>query len=277
MSERDGGDVERKVVPLAEARAGVKLRAGQPVVLVIDGIRRRPDLRSSADRAEAATAGEPRSTLTILAADGTPGHEPAKLRLGAGSGLQLKWSVTAASKAALTAKSLVGKTCETSGAPSAPGPVSNDQLVSSALDLPLDAQGSGSGIVRVDPGPCGSTEYTLSVTPKDASAAALTVQATAFVANFNVQLELPDGSDYARNKPCVLEIPGQSSVEGTTNERGELWLWVPNVTAESATLRLLDGGAELAHWTVMLSAEEGVPSGALAVNDAGAAGADRVA
>jgi hypothetical protein len=94
------------------------------------------------------------------------------------------------------------------------------------------------------------------------------VKATAFVANFNVQLELPDGSDYARNKKCVLEIPGQSAVEGTTNDSGELWLWVPNVAAESATLRLLDGGSELATWEVTLHAEEGVPDGALAVNDA---------
>ena len=75
--------------------------------------------------------------------------------------------------------------------------------------------------------------------------------------NFHVQLELPDGSDYARNKSCVLEIPGHPSVQGKTNESGELTLSVPNVTVEGATLRVLDdGGAEIASWPVTLRAAD---------------------
>jgi|SRR5215468_6058297 len=75
--------------------------------------------------------------------------------------------------------------------------------------------------------------------------------------NFHVQLELPDGSDYAKNKSCVLEIPGHPSVEGKTDESGELTLSVPNVTAEGATLRVLDdGGAEIASWPVTLRAAD---------------------
>src|SRR5262249_58133747 len=67
--------------------------------------------------------------------------------------------------------------------------------------------------------------------------------------NFHVQLELPDGSDYARNKSCVLEIPGHPSVQGTTDESGELRLSIPNVTVDGATLRVLDeSGAEIASW-----------------------------
>ena len=213
--------------------------------------------------------GAPPATLTILAADGTAGHDPGKLRLGAGSGLQLKWSVTGATKATLTARPLVENACEASEKPSGAERVSNDQLVSSGIDLPLDSQGSGSGAVPVDPGPCGSTEYTVSVTRK--SGEPVMAKATAFVANFNAQIELPDGSDYARNKPCVLEIPGQEPVQGTTNQCGELWLWLPNTAAETATLRLLDGGSELARWTVEIHADEGVPAGAPAQNDEHAA------
>jgi hypothetical protein len=74
--------------------------------------------------------------------------------------------------------------------------------------------------------------------------------------NFHVQLELPDGSDYARNKSCILEIPGHPSLKGTTNESGELVLSVPNVSAEGAILRVFDGGAEIATWPVTLRAEE---------------------
>jgi hypothetical protein len=74
--------------------------------------------------------------------------------------------------------------------------------------------------------------------------------------NFHVQLELPDGSDYARKKACVLEIPGHPSLRGTTNDSGELVLSVPNVSVESALLRLFDGGAEIAAWPVTLREEE---------------------
>lgn len=81
--------------------------------------------------------------------------------------------------------------------------------------------------------------------------------------NFHVQVELPDGSDYARNKRCVLEIPGGEPVEGTTNDSGELQLCVPNTDVETATLRVFDGEAEIAAWQVMLradgSAHEGQP------------------
>ena len=38
---------------------------------------------------------------------------------------------------------------------------------------------------------------------------------------------------------------------------GELVLSVPNVSVESALLRLFDGGAEIAAWPVTLRAEEG--------------------
>jgi hypothetical protein len=210
--------------------------------------------------------GQPSAELVILCADGAAGHAADKLRLGAANGLRLKWSVAGAGKARLTAKSLVEKKCETTQKPSSAEQVSNDDLVSSGLDLPLDAQGSGGGAVLVAPGPCGSTAYTLTVTPK--SGPPLEVKATAFVANFNVQLELPDGSDHAKNKSCVLELPGHAPIEGVTNQWGELWLWVPNVTAEKAVLRLLDGGRELASWQVAIKAEDGVPAGALAVNDA---------
>jgi hypothetical protein len=272
------GDGERRSVALEEARAGVKLRAGERVVLVVNGARWSPALRRFEGPSETVSDGVSLAALTILAADGTAGHGAGKLRLGAGNALQLKWSVTGAAKAALSAKSLIEKACAASEKPSTATQVSNDQVVSFGLELPLDAQGSGSGLVRIDPGPCGSTEYAISLTPRDGSSAPL-VKATAFVANFNVQLELPDGSDYARNKPCVLEIPGQSPVQGTTNECGELWLWLPNLAAEDATLRLMDGGRELASWKVALGAEEGVPDGALALNDAPAesGGGDRVA
>ena len=50
--------------------------------------------------------------VSILTAEGTPGDDPRKLRLGAGSPLQLKWSVAGATKATLNAKSLVKKACE---------------------------------------------------------------------------------------------------------------------------------------------------------------------
>ena len=206
-----------------------------------------------------------RAALTILAADGTPGHDAGKLRIGAGNPLQLKWSASGAIKATLSARSLVEKKCEAPGTRSSSERVPNDHLISAGIELPLDAQGSGSGVVHVDPGPCGSTEYSISVTSR--SGAPGVARATAFVANFNAQLELPDGSDYARNKSCVLEMPGQEPVKGTTNEAGELWLWLPNVSAESATLRLLDGSTELASWTVAIAPEEGMPSGALALDD----------
>ena len=75
--------------------------------------------------------------------------------------------------------------------------------------------------------------------------------------NFQVQIELPDGSDYARSKPCVLEIPGHPSVQGKTDESGELKLSVPNVTVEGATLRVLDdSGGEIASWPVTLRAAD---------------------
>ncbi|SRR6266446_5230925 len=75
--------------------------------------------------------------------------------------------------------------------------------------------------------------------------------------NFHVQLELPDGSDYARNKPCMLEIPGHPPVEGTTNDAGELVLSTPNVSTDNATLRLFDGGGvEIASWPVTLRADD---------------------
>jgi hypothetical protein len=247
---KDGG-AGRKIVGLADVKAGVKMSTGRYMILVVKG-----------------GEGSRSTSLSILTADGKPGDDPLKLRLGAGSPIQLKWSVAGATKATLSAKSLVEKTCEAADKPADATHVSNDQLLSAGVDLTLDANGSGSGVVLVDPGPCGSTEYTIAVTAKDGAEAPDPVKASAFVANFNVQLELPDGSDYARNKKCVLEIPGQSAVEGTTNDSGELWLWVPNVAAESATLRLLDGGSELATWEVTLHAEEGVPDGALAVNDA---------
>jgi len=219
-------------------------------------------------------------SLVILGADGAAGHASDKLRIGAGNGLQLKWSVLAgASSARLSAKALVQKHCEASDKPASAGHASNEQLLSSGVDLPLGGDGSGSGVVLVDPGPCGSTEYIMAVTRKDGSTLPPEVRATAFVANFNVQLELPDGSDYARNKSCVLEIPGQDAVRGTTNEQGELWLWLPNVSAENAVLRLLDVGRELASWSVAIAPDEGMPSGALALNDAheDAAKADRLA
>jgi len=88
--------------------------------------------------------------------------------------------------------------------------------------------------------------------------------------NFHVQLELPDGSDYAKNKSCVLEIPGHPSVEGKSNESGELTLSVPNLTVEGATLRVLDeGGAEIASWPLTLRAADEAGNGAQ--SDAGSA------
>jgi hypothetical protein len=288
-------DIETRSVELAEVRAGIKLHAGHRVVLVVSGGKgtkrylgraraRDEDGSSDADRSggasEQADVVKDQASLVILGADGAAGHAPDKLRIGAGNGLQLKWIVLAgASSAKLSAKSLVQKHCEASDKPATAGHASNDQLLSSGVDLPLGQDGYGSGVVLVEPGPCGSTEYIIAVARKDNSTVPPEVRATAFVANFNVQLELPDGSDYARNKSCVLEIPGQDAVRGTTNEQGELWLWLPNVSAENATLRLLDGGRELASWTVGITPEEGVPSGALALNDAhpAAAEADRLA
>ena len=114
------------------------------------------------------------------------------------------------------------------------------------------ARGSG------EPGSAASGDAKSPAEPADASSSPPAAEeAGKPAANFHVQIELPDGSDYARNKACVLEIPGHPPVEGTTNDSGELVLSVPNVTAESATLRVLDGGTEIATWAVTLRAEDG--------------------
>jgi len=227
----------RKIVELGEVKAGVKMPAGRYVVLEVKGGK-----------------GAPPAALALLGADGKPVDE---LQIGAGSALRLQWSVNGGATARLRARALVEKGAgEAVDPPADAAHVSNDQLVSPGLDLPLDVQGAGSGVVLVDPGPVTSTEYTLTVTAKEGAEAPEPVKATARVANFNVRLELPDGSDYARNMECVLVIPGQAPIRGTTSETGELWLSVPNADAESATLRLLDGGSELASWQVALRAEE---------------------
>ena len=74
--------------------------------------------------------------------------------------------------------------------------------------------------------------------------------------NLNVRIELPDGSDYARGKPCRLEIPGQPPIDSATDAQGELRIFVPNVAVQGATLRLLDAGRELARWNVVIDAQE---------------------
>ena len=75
-------------------------------------------------------------------------------------------------------------------------------------------------------------------------------------ANLNVRIELPDGSDYARGKPCRLEIPGQPPIDSATDAQRELRIFVPNVAVQGATLRLLDAGRELARWNVVIDAQE---------------------
>ncbi len=114
------------------------------------------------------------------------------------------------------------------------------------------------------------------VTPGEGSAPAAPEKAAEPAPNFHVQLELPDGSDYARNKSCVLDIPGHPSLKGTTNDSGELVLSVPNVSVESALLRLFDGDTEIASWPVTLWAEDGAGTEAAAGNEKQPDG-DRVA
>jgi hypothetical protein len=204
--------------------------------------------------------------LLIRADDGTLGPD-AKLKAGARDGLQLEWTVAGAKGAHLSATALVQKPVQAPEAQAAGAHVANDQLLTSGLDLPLDALGSGSGLVVVDPGPTGSTEYTLTVTPEAEGVEEVSAKATAYVANFNVQIKLPGGG-LAKNKTCSLEIGGQEPVTGTTNDSGELWLWLANTAASVATLRVLDGGQELASWALLLEAEEGVAEGLAAVDDA---------
>jgi hypothetical protein len=201
--------------------------------------------------------------LNIRDASGAFGTD-GTLRCGAHDGVQLEWTVTGAKSAHLSATSLVKKPGTAPETKGTAAHVSDDQLLTSGLDLSLDAEGSGSGTVVVDPGPTGATEYTLNVEPADETSEAASAKATAYVANFNVQVRLPDGSDFARNKACVLEIENQDPVQGTTNDAGELWLWLPNTAAAAATLRVLDGGQELASWTVELLQEEEIAGGVAA-------------
>src|SRR4051812_38196981 len=78
--------------------------------------------------------------------------------------------------------------------------------------------------------------------------------------NLHVLVELPDGSDYARNRAVALEIPGQSPILAVTNADGELRLSVPNQDAHDATLKLLDGAREVATWAIAIHADESVAS-----------------
>ena len=215
----------------------------------------------------ATVSGTPMADLAILHADGSTGESAAKLRLGAGDGLQLKWTVANAKSARLIATSLVRKECHAEADAAASGPIANEHLVASGMDLQLDEHGSGSDTVVVDPGPSGSTEYALTVTLSDDSVAAPGAKVTAYVANFNVQLRLPDGSDFARKKDCVVEIPGRDPIEATTNDDGELWLWLGNDAVESATLRLMEGETEVASWEMAIQKEQGVADGVAAISD----------
>jgi hypothetical protein len=77
------------------------------------------------------------------------------------------------------------------------------------------------------------------------------------VANFNVELRMPDGSP-AANKECTLEVPEQEPFKGKTMPDGELWMNLPNLDAPSALLRLFDGGQEVASWILDINPEPGV-------------------
>ena len=190
----DAADVERKVVALKDARAGVRLRPDRRVVLAVKDLVQGSESATGAgddDRPDAGAAKE---------------AAPAQ----------------AASPASSSTRSAE--------------PAPEEENGKAAEEPAAEA----------------------SAPPADADA-----RPAAGAPNFHVQLELPDGSDYARNKRCVLEIPGGDPVEGTTNESGELQLFVPNLDVESATLRVFDGEAEIAIWQVMLradaSANEGQP------------------
>jgi hypothetical protein len=199
--------------------------------------------------------------LALLDANGAAPSE-GQLKLGVGGGLQLQWSVEGASKATLTATSLLKKPAAQVDPPQSIGHVSNDQLMA-GFELPLSASGAGEGIIVVDPGPDTTTEYALSVTARDAEpVTGATV--TAYVANFNVQLRLPDGT-LAKNLPCVLQPDGGDPIGGMTNALGELWLWLPN-TAVTGTLSAIDGADVVATWPVSLTSEEGIGDGVLAMN-----------
>jgi hypothetical protein len=202
------------------------------------------------------------ASLSLLDASGAP---PAggQLRLGVGNGLQIQWMAAGVSGARLSAKPLVEKPAASAEPPASSSHVSNDQLAA-GIDLPLSDQGAGEGVVVVDPGPATTTEYTLAITPEQGADPVVAATATAYVANFNAQLKLPGGEVFA-NKQCVLEVPNQDPVKGTTNGFGELWLWLPNTSAETAVLRVLDGDQEIAAWDLALAIEDGVAEGTAAV------------
>ena len=73
--------------------------------------------------------------------------------------------------------------------------------------------------------------------------------------NFRVHIELPDGSDLARNKRCVLQIPGEPEIHAVTDATGKLLLSLPNRVIEAATLRLFEGQREIARWTFPIRPE----------------------
>ena len=182
-----------------------------------------------------------------------------KLGAGAGDEVKLQWSVLRATKARLTAKLLTPRK-----APPEPGAthgqIGNLALAQGGLALALDEHGSGSGVVTIHPGPTGTTTYALEVTTA-AGKKSLTTKVE--VANFNLQLLLPDGAGQG-GLDCVLEVPGLPPFKGQTRVDGVLWLSLPNLAAPSAKLRMLDGSREIARWMLQLVPEAGlkeVPAG----------------
>ncbi|HUJ28029.1 MAG TPA: hypothetical protein VLW85_18540 [Myxococcales bacterium] len=213
--------------------------------------------------------GDAAATIVLYTFDQKPDSDPgaAEISVGADDNIYLKWSANAARSVKLTGKLLVDK--DLSGEQPGDGTATqadNLAIVKSGLDLPVN-DGAGSGVVTIEPGPGDSTEYTITVTPLDDKADPVTATAKVNVANFNVHVQLQDGSP-AQSADCVLEVPGQDAFKGTTNEDGELWLSIPNFNAPSVTLRLLDkDGSELGSWDIELNAEDGVKAVVIAGPD----------
>jgi hypothetical protein len=203
------------------------------------------------------------AALEVYAFDENPDEEmPEEIKPGGGyqvktgaeDEVKLKWAVAAAKSARLTARFIEPKELkQEQPKPGDPRHASNLSILQHGLDLPLDAQGAGADLVTVHPGPANSTEYTLEVTPLEG--APFQVQASAMVANFNVELRMPDGSP-AANKECTLEVRGHGPFKGRTMPDGELWMNLPrDLESPLATLRLLDGGEQIASWIIDLDPE----------------------
>ena len=213
--------------------------------------------------------GSAAATMVLFTFDQKPDSDTgaAEIHIGADDNIYLKWSANAAKSVKLTGKLLVTK--DLSGEKPGDGSATqadNLAIVKNGLDLPV-ANGAGSGVVTVEPGPGDSTEYTLTVTPIDEKADPVTATAKVTVANFNVHLQLADGTP-AKSTDCVLEVPGRDPFKGTTNEDGELWLSIPNFNAPAVTLRMVDkDGSELASWDIELNPEEGLPPVLIAGGD----------